>query len=77
MARTASKLLEEQLSLARRILSPQPAPGDLLVRDIMRLASLTLEIHHKLSSGTPFPSVWLTAGWTSSDGGDDGRGRRS
>jgi hypothetical protein len=62
MARTATKLLEEQLSLARRILSPQLAPGDLLVRDIMRLASVTLEIHRRLSSGTPFPSVWLSAG---------------
>jgi hypothetical protein len=62
MARTATKLLEEQLSLARRILSPQLAPGDLLVRDIMRLATVTLEIHQRLSTGTPFPSVWLAAG---------------
>ncbi len=25
----------------------------------MRLASVTLELHRKLSSGTPFPSLWL------------------
>ena len=62
MSRTASKLLEEQLSLARKILSPQPAPTPLLVKDIMRLASLTLEFHQRLSRGTPFPSAWLSAG---------------
>jgi hypothetical protein len=67
MARTASKLLEEQLLLARRILSPQQAPGHILVKDIMRLASVTLEIHQKLSSGTPFPSVWLSAGCAPAD----------
>ena len=67
MARTASKLLEEQLLLARRILSPQQAPGQILVKDIMRLASVTLEIHQKLSSGMPFPSVWLSAGCAPAD----------
>ena len=61
MARTASKLLEEQLLLARRILSPQQAPGHILVKDIMRLATVTLEIHQRLSSGTPFPSAWLSS----------------
>jgi hypothetical protein len=61
MARTASKLLEEQLLLVRRILSPQQASGHILAKDIMRLASVTLEIHQRLSSGTPFPSAWLSS----------------
>ena len=61
MARIASKLLDEQLSLARRILTPQLAPGHLLAKDIMRLAAVTLEIHQRLSSGTPFPSAWLSS----------------
>ena len=61
MARIASKLLDEQLSLARRILTPQLAPGHVLAKDIMRLAAVTLEIHQRLSSGTPFPSAWLSS----------------
>jgi hypothetical protein len=57
MARIASKLLEEQLALARRILNPT---SDVLAGEIMRLASVTLELHRKLSNGTPFPALWLT-----------------
>ncbi len=60
MARIASKLLEEQLVLARRILSPQRAPGHDLAKDVMRLASVALELHQRLSTGTPFPSAWLS-----------------
>ncbi len=70
MARIASKLLEEQLSLARRILTPQLAPGHVLAKDIMRLASVTLEIHQRLSSGTPFPSAWLSSRCSLSDSGE-------
>jgi hypothetical protein len=59
MARTASKLLDEQLSLARKILSPGARDGLLQANDIMRLASITLELHQKLSTGTAFPTAWL------------------
>ena len=76
MVRTASTLLEEQLSLARRILSPQQVPGDNLVRDIMRLASVTLELHQKLCTGTAFPSVWLSSS-PSGLSAADGRWKRS
>jgi hypothetical protein len=61
MARTASTLLQEQLSLARKILSPDPGRSDVQAKDIMRLASITLELHHKLSTGTAFPTAWLSA----------------
>ncbi len=60
MSRTATNLLQEQLSLARRILSPPAAGGrEVAAEDILRLASVTLELHRKLSSGIPFPSMWL------------------
>jgi hypothetical protein len=58
MSRTATNLLQEQLSIARRILSP-PATGGRASEDVLHLASVTLELHRKLASGTPFPSVWL------------------
>ena len=61
MARIASKLLEEQLALARRILMPTTASHGVLAGEILRLASVTLELHRKLSNGTPFPRAWLTS----------------
>ena len=59
MNQIATNLLQEQLSLAHRILSPQPDGREVGAEDILRLARLTLDLHRKLSSGTPFPSVWL------------------
>ena len=59
MNRIASNLLHEQLTLARRILSPEPSSREVRGEDVRRLASVTIELHRKLSSGTPFPSVWL------------------
>ena len=59
MSRIATNLLQEQLTLARRILSPPPDVRAVGVEDVLRLARVTLELHGKLSSGTPFPSVWL------------------
>ena len=57
MNRIATNLLQEQLTLARRILTPDGR--QVQAEDILRLARVTLELHRKLSSGTPFPSVWL------------------
>ena len=59
MNRIATNLLQEQLMLARRILSPQPEGREIGVEDVLRLARVTIELHQKLSSGTPFPAVWL------------------
>jgi hypothetical protein len=59
MNRIATNLLQEQLMLARRILSPQPDGREIGVEDVLRFASVTIELHQKLSSGTPFPAVWL------------------
>ena len=59
MNRIATNLLQEQLMLARRILSPQPEAREVRPADVLRLASVTIELHRKLSSGTPFPAVWL------------------
>ncbi|WP_041453635.1 hypothetical protein [Anaeromyxobacter dehalogenans] len=59
MNRIATNLLQEQLSLARRILQPQPDGQEIGVEDVLRLASVTIELHRKVSSGTPLPSVWL------------------
>jgi len=59
MSRIATNLLQEQLAIARRILSPVPDARAVGAEDILRLASVTLELHRKLSSGTPFPAVWL------------------
>ncbi len=59
MNRIATNLLHEQLTLARRILSPEPSSREVRGEDVLRLASITIELHRKLSSGTPFPSVWL------------------
>ena len=60
MSRVATNLLEEQLTLARRVLRPPPAGcREIAAEDILRLASVTLELHRKLSNGTPFPSAWL------------------
>jgi hypothetical protein len=59
MNRIATNLLQEQLTLARRILSPQPDGREVGIEDIVRLATVTIELHRKLSSGTPSPSVWL------------------
>jgi len=59
MSRIATNLLQEQLALARRILSPVADARAVGAEDILRLASVTLELHRKLSSGTPFPAVWL------------------
>ena len=57
MNRIATTLLQEQLTLARRILTPDER--QVQAEDILRLARVTLELHRRLSSGTPFPSVWL------------------
>jgi hypothetical protein len=62
MNRIATTLLQEQLRLARRILTPPSDAPEIGADEILRLASVTLELHRKLSSGTPFPSVWLGAG---------------
>jgi len=72
MNRIATNLLQEQLTLARRILSPQPDGREIGVEDVLRLASVTIELHRKLSSGTPFPSVWL--GGTLRAPGESARG---
>jgi hypothetical protein len=72
MNRIATKLLQEQLTLARRILSPQPDGREVRAEDVLRLASVTIELHRKLSSGTPFPSVWL--GGTPRSPGESARG---
>ena len=61
MAAVATKLLKEQIALARKILSPDPLHGSVDAQDIMRLARLALELHHRLSTGTPFPAAWLSA----------------
>ena len=61
MNRIATNLLQEQLTLARRILQPQPDGQEIRADEILRLASVTIELHRKLSTGTPFPSVWLGA----------------
>ena len=61
MNRIATNLLQEQLTLARRILSPQPDGHEIRANDVLRLARVTLELHRKLSGGVPFPSVWLSA----------------
>ena len=58
MNRIATNLLKEQLTLARRILS-FPDGREIGAEDVLRLARVTIELHLKLSSGTPFPSVWL------------------
>ena len=60
MSRTASQLLEEQLRLARRVLSPATTEPVIAAAEIMRLASLTLELHRKLTEGLPFPAAWLS-----------------
>jgi hypothetical protein len=57
MNRIATNLLQEQLTLARRILTPDGR--QVQAEDILRLARVTLELHRRLSSGTPFPAVWL------------------
>ncbi len=57
MNRIATNLLQEQLTLARRILTPDAR--EVQAEDILRLARVTLELHRRLSSGTPFPSAWL------------------
>jgi hypothetical protein len=59
MNRIATNLLQEQLTLARRILAPDAR--EVGAEDVLRLARVTLELHRKLSSGIPFPSVWLSA----------------
>ncbi len=59
MNRIATNLLQEQLTLAHRILSLQPDGREIGPDDVLRLARVTIELHQKLSSGTPFPSVWL------------------
>ena len=60
---TASKLRQQQLSLARRLKDAELGrthldPLDLL-RDGLLLASLTLELDAKLCSGIPFPTAWI------------------
>ena len=63
MSRTATKLREEQLSLARKLKKVElghalPDPLD-LIRDGLTLAHLTLELDSRLCSGTPFPTAWI------------------
>ena len=59
MNRIATNLLQEQLTLARRILTPQPGGREVQVDEVVRLARVTIELHRRLSTGTPVPSVWL------------------
>ena len=59
MNRIATNLLLEQLALARWILSPSPHGQEIRAEEVRRLASLTMELHRKLCTGTPFPSMWL------------------
>jgi len=59
MNRIATNLLQEQLTLARRILQPQLDGREIGAAEVLRLASVTIELHRKLCTGTPFPSVWL------------------
>ncbi len=63
MSRTASKLRQQQILLARRLKNAELGrthvePLDLL-RDGLLLASLTLELDSGLCSGLPFPTVWI------------------
>ena len=63
MRPTASKLRQQQLSLARKLKSAQIGlshhdPLD-LIRDGLLLAKLTLDLDARLCSGTPFPAVWI------------------
>ncbi len=63
MTRTATKLRQEQLSLARKLDAAELGrtyldPLDML-RDGLRLASLTLDLDRKLCEGTPFPTAWI------------------
>jgi hypothetical protein len=63
MNRTATKLRQQQLSLARKLKAAELGrtyldPIDML-RDGLRLASLTLDLDQKLCGGTPFPTAWL------------------
>jgi hypothetical protein len=65
MSRTATKLRQEQLFLARRLKDAELGrthldPLDLL-RDGLLLAKLTLDLDEKLCSGTPFPTAWILA----------------
>jgi hypothetical protein len=59
MNRIATNLLHEQLALARRILSPSIEAQEIQAEEVLRLASVTIELHRKLCTGTPFPSAWL------------------
>jgi hypothetical protein len=59
MNRIATNLLQEQLKLALRILHPHPDGREIGAEEVLRLARVTIELHRKLSSGTPFPSAWL------------------
>ena len=43
----------------KRILQPQPDGQEIGADEILRLASVTIELHRKLCTGTPFPSAWL------------------
>jgi hypothetical protein len=63
MSRTASRLRQQQLLLARRLKNAELGrthvePLDLL-RDGLLLASLTLDLDAGLCSGLPFPTVWI------------------
>ncbi len=63
MNRTATKLRQQQLSLARKLTTAELGRTDVnpidLLRDGLLLADLTLELDRKLSTGTPFPTAWL------------------
>ncbi len=72
MNRIATNLLQEQLALARRILQPQPAGREIGADEILRLARVTIELHRKLCTGTPFPLAWL--GGTLRAPGESARG---
>ena len=63
MSRTASKLRQQQISLARRLTSAELGrthmdPLD-LIRDAILLAGVTLELDAALRFGRPFPTAWV------------------
>ena len=61
--RTASRLRQQLITLARKLKSAEVGAGHLdsldLIRDGLLLADLTLQLDDHLCGGTPFPAIWL------------------
>ena len=57
LPRLASRLLSEQLLLARKVLDPRSEA--ISASDALRLAEVTLELDRHIRGGRPLPSAWL------------------